>query len=146
MSGVAHYSDLVEQFHQEHRRLLKAFGQVKHGIDGRDAPAFKQALKEFQSLLVPHLVTEGYKLYTYLRQRLKEKGERADYDRVNGYKSEMARIGDTALRYAESYLALPDAEIDFSRAGEELREIGLLLGDRIQREESDLYRLYQSTV
>lgn len=145
MADIPHYPDLVERFEQDHRVLLKAYGRVRHGAQARDAVEFKAALQEFQSLLVPHLVAEGYKLYTYLRQRTRSSGDHATYDKVNQYKSEMAHIGDAALHFIETYLKMPDGEIDFALVEDELRQIGLALGDRIHREESELYQLYETT-
>lgn len=145
MADIPHYPDLVAQFEQDHRVLLKAYGRIRHSVQARDAQEFKAALQEFQSLLVPHLVTEGYKLYTYLRQRTRSNGDQAAYDKVNQYKSEMAHIGDAALHFVENHMKTPDGEIDFALVEDELRQIGLALGDRIHREESELYQLYDTT-
>ena len=105
---------------------------------------FKRALLDFKGLLVPHFVEEAVRLYTYLRQELKVRGNLTDFQRVNAYKSESGGIGDAALRFVETSIATPDDAIDFAQVRTALHEIGLLLGDRIRREESDLYPLYQS--
>lgn len=145
MTGVAHYTDLVDGFKQDHRQLLKAFGAVKQSLEAQDAAGFKQDLQIFETLLVPHLVTEGVKLYTYLRQHLKAQGALEDYARVSAYKAEMAHIGDIALHFIETYAGLPAEKINFPQVQEELHAIGLQLGDRIRREESDLYCLYEKS-
>ena len=54
----------------------------------------------------------------------------------------MRGIGDAAVRFVETCVATPDDAIDFAQVRPALHEIGLLLGDRIRREESDLYPLY----
>lgn len=143
-AGIQHHSALVDQLKGEHRLLLQAFGALKQTSDADDALAFKRALHEFKSLLVPHLLEEAVRMYTYLRQELKARGNLADFQRVNAYKSEMGGIGDAAVRFVETCVATPDDAIDFAQVRPALHEIGLLLGDRIRREESDLYPLYQS--
>ena len=47
-------------------------------------------------MLVPHLLQEAIKLYTFLRQELKAQGNQQAYQMVNGYKTEMGGIGDAA--------------------------------------------------
>lgn len=142
--GVLHDRTLVHGLEQEHRLLLHAFGQVKKSAETADPQAFKRHLQELKDLLVPHVVKEAFKLYTYLRQHFKDSGERAGYEQVNAYKKEMSGIGDAALRFIDNCLQTPDQALDFAQIQTALRDIGHLLGDRIRREESELYPLYQS--
>ncbi len=144
-ASIAHYATLVNELQSEHRLLLEAYGQLKKSADASDGPAFRQAVQDFKALLVPHLVKEAFKVYTYLRQRSKDRGETAVYDKVTAYKTEMTGIGDAAMRFIDTYAEMPDADIDFPQVQESLRQIGQLLGDRIRREEAELYPLYQST-
>ncbi len=143
-ADIPHHPALIDQLRGEHRLLLQAFGALKQTTAADDAPAFKRALQDFKALLVPHFLEEAIRLYTYLRRELKAQGNLTGFQRVNGYKSESGRIGDAALRFVETSIATPDDAFDFSQVRSTLHEIGLLLGDRIRREESDLYPLYQS--
>lgn len=142
--GVPHYSALVAELTHDHRQLLAAYGALKHSAEAGDVAAFKSALGDFKALLVPHVVKEAYKVYTYLRQTLRQKGELEVYQRVNAYKSEMGRIGDAAIRFIDTYSDADDETIDFPQVRAALHEIGQLLGDRIRREEADLYPLYKT--
>ena len=143
-AGIQHHSALVDQLQGEHRLLLQAFGALKKTSEADDASAFKLALQHFKALLVPHLLEEAVRVYSYLRQELKVRGSPADFQRVNAYKREMGDIGDAALQFVETYATTPDDAIVFAQVRSALHEIGLLLGDRIRREESELYPLYQS--
>jgi regulator of sigma D len=144
-SGVVHHSTLVGELKSEHRELLATFGLLRHAAEERDAAGFRRALAAFKALLVPHLVKESFKVYTYLRQEYKAKGDLAVYDMVTAYKSEMTGIGDTALRFVESCDQMADDAIDFVQIDATLHTMGRLLGDRIRREEAELYPLYQTT-
>lgn len=143
-NGVPHYSALVAELVSDHRHLLSTYNALKRSAEAADAAGFRAALEEFKSQLVPHVVKEAYKVYTYLRQTLKDKGELEAYQRVNAYKTEMGRIGEAAMRFIDTYAETPDDAIDFQRVRTELHDIGLLLGDRIRREEADLYPLYKT--
>lgn len=144
VSGVQHHSTLVTQLVGDHRQLLESFGVLKKAAEARDVVAFKQALQGFKALLVPHVLEEAIRLYTYMRQEFKTRGDANNYQLVNGYKSEMKGIGDAAVHFVETYSAAADDAIDFQKVCASLHEIGHLLGDRIRREESELYPLYQS--
>ena len=144
VTGVPHHSALVQGLVNDHRQLLQAFGRLKHCAEAEDPGAFKHALVDFKALLVPHLLQEAIKLYTFLRQELKAQGNQQVYQMVNGYKTEMGGIGDAAVRFVETYTATADADIDFVGVRAALDDIGKLLGDRIRREEAELYPLYQS--
>lgn len=142
--SVQHHTELVQGLVNDHRQLLQAFGILKKSAEAEDPAAFKQALLVFKDLLVPHLMQESIKLYTYLRQELKAQGNQQAYQMVNGYKSEMGGIGDAAMRFVQAYTDTANAYIDFAQVRVALGEIGRLLGDRIRREEAELYPLYQS--
>ncbi|GAB1387502.1 hypothetical protein MASR1M59_26500 [Melaminivora sp.] len=145
VSNVQHHDHLVAQLTSDHRRLLQAFGALKQTAEAGDTPAFRQALQVFSTLLVPHLMEEAMRLYTYLRQELRSRGDAQGYQLVNGYKTEMGAIGDAAMRFIQNYASTEDtAPIDFAQVRASLQQIGHLLGDRIRREESELYPLYQS--
>ena len=143
-AGIPHHSALIDKLRLEHRLLLQTFGSLKQASEADDAPQFKLALQKFKALLVPHFMEEAISVYTYLRQELKVRGNLTDFQRVNAYKRESGGIGDAALRFVETSIATPNEAIDFPQVRSSLHEIGLLLGDRIRREESDLYPLYQS--
>ena len=98
VTGVPHHSALVQGLVNDHRQLLQAFGRLKHCAEAEDPGAFKHALVDFKALLVPHLLQEAIKLYTFLRQELKAQGNQQAYQMVNGYKAEMGGIGDAAVR------------------------------------------------
>ncbi len=144
VSGIQHHSSLVTQLVGDHRQLLESFGGLKKAADVGDAVAFKQSLQGFKALLIPHLMEEAVRLYTYLRQEFKTRGDANNYQLVNGYKSEMNGIGDAAVHFVETYSTTADDAIDFHQVRTSLHEIGHLLGDRIRREEAELYPLYQS--
>ncbi len=138
--GIKYYSGLVDEMLDDHRALLAAYGDLVKAAGAQDGSSFKSLLLKFKSLLVAHLLKEAVKLYIYLRQKLK--GDASAYSLVSSYKSEMDGISRIAIAFVDEYTAKPIAQIDFSQLTAQLREIGMVLGDRISREESELYPLY----
>ncbi len=80
------------------------------------------------------------KLYIYLRLRLRD--DESTYRLVTVYKSEMDGISRAAMEFVDEYSAKKTGQIDFVQLSSRLRDIGLILGDRIRREEAELYPLY----
>jgi regulator of sigma D len=139
-SGIKYYSDLVDEMVDDHRVLLAAYGDLVKAANTNDASGFKFLLLKFKSLLVAHLLKEAVKLYIYLRQKLKV--DDSAYSLVTSYKSEMDGISRVAMAFVDEYTEKPVHQIDFHQLTQQLREIGLVLGNRIRREESELYPLY----
>jgi regulator of sigma D len=139
-NGIKYYSDLVHEMVDDHRALLATYGDLAKAAGVQDGPVFKSVLIKFKSLLVAHLLKEAVKLYIYLRQKLKS--DESTYALVSSYKSEMDGISRIAMAFVDEYTSKPTHQIDFSQLTIQLRDIGLVLGDRIRREESELYPLY----
>ena len=139
VSGIQHHSTLVSQLMSDHQQLLESFGVLKKTAEAGDAVAFKQALQGFKALLVPHLLEEAIRLYTYLRQELKTRGDANSYQLVNGYKSEMKGIGDAAVHFVETYNTAANDAKDFEHVRASVHQIGHQLGDRMRTEESELH-------
>lgn len=139
-SGIAYYSELVDDMKEDHRQLLAVYGDLVRAGQARDALVFKSVLHQFKSLLIAHLLKEAVKLYIYLRQKLRY--DESTYRLVTGYKSEMDGISRVAMEFVDEYSAKPPEQIDFALLAVRLREIGQVLGDRIRREEAELYPLY----
>ena len=140
---VKHDAELIDELMREHREILKSYGELKQAAEAAEPMRYKAALQAFKSLLVPHLIKEAVKVYTFLRKELKERGDTAAFERVSAYKSEMAPIGDAVVKFIDEQLALDVRQIDFAQVQATLAHMGTTLGGRVNREEADLYPLYR---
>ncbi len=125
---------------EDHRTLLAIYGSLVKSIEARDELAFYVKLGEFKSILVAHLLKEAVKLYIYLRQSLKD--DENAYQLVTTYKSEMDGISRVVMKFVDDYSEKSLIGVDYAQLSIRIKEIGWLLGDRIRREESELYPLY----
>lgn len=142
-SGIPHYPELIDGFEKDHRVLLHSYGRLVQLAKPQTFSTFQKELAEFKSTLVSHLLKEAVKLYIYLRQQLKH--EPASYGLVTRYKTEMDGIGKVAMDFIDRYSALNAGQVDFEILDDELNGIGKVLGDRIRREEAELYPLYHAS-
>ncbi len=146
MSGTSHPTigydaALIERFLKDHRRLFSLHRRARRAALARDTETIQQRLQEFRSLLVEHLLTETVKLYVYLRQCFKTDPER--YRAISGYKKEMDSIGKAVLDFVDGYTNTPAQNINFDQLIRTLDELGQVLVERLQREETDLYLMYR---
>jgi regulator of sigma D len=139
-NGIAYSPNLVQEMLSDHRELLAAYGDLVRAANARDGVVFKVGLIHFKSLLVSHLLKEAVKLYIYLRQKLK--GDEGSYYLVTSYKSEMDSISRTAMAFVDEYSLREPGDLDYAKLSKQLQDIGVVLGDRIRREEAELYPLY----
>ena len=139
-NGIAYYPDLVQEMVNDHRRLLETYGDLSRAAKMQDLEDFQFTLGNFKRLLTSHLLKEAIKLYIYLRQRLKS--DPASYQLISGYKLEMDGITKVAMAFIDEYSEMPPKQVDFAVLNQRIAEIGRVLGDRIRREEAELYPLY----
>jgi hypothetical protein len=139
-AGIRYDSNLIRDMLEEHRALLAIYGSLVKSVEARDELAFYVKLSEFKSTLVAHLLKEAVKLYIYLRQSLKD--DENTYQLVTTYKSEMDGISRVVMKFVDDYSEKSLIGVDYGQLSIRIKEIGWLLGDRIRREESELYPLY----
>jgi Hemerythrin HHE cation binding domain len=136
-------ANLTSQLIDDHKHLLGSYGEMlRYAQLGRwnDAHA---TLQKFRVLLNAHLLLEGIKLYSYMSSRLQNDDDTATV--FQAYKREMGAIGKVIFQFFDQYkdiksLSAPTDKVNFLATAHEL---GAALTDRITREETHLYPLYQ---
>jgi regulator of sigma D len=139
-TGIAYYPNLVQEMVHDHRVLLEFYGDLSRAAKMQDYEDFTYTLANFKKALTSHLLKEAIKLYIYLRQKLKS--DPASYQLISSYKIEMDGITKVAMAFIDDYSNKPLKQVDFAILNQRLAEIGHVLGDRIRREEAELYPLY----
>lgn len=140
-NGIKFHPELIAELTADHQKLLAIFAELGKKAEARDAAGFKERLHRFKILLADHLLKEAIRLYIYLRQQFK--GDEATHHTITSYKKEMDGIGAVAMRFIEDYGNRPAKDFDFAELQYQLKQIGDVLGDRIYREEHELYTLYR---
>ncbi|HET7267733.1 MAG TPA: hemerythrin domain-containing protein [Oleiagrimonas sp.] len=137
---ITYHPDLINRFHAHHVALQKEFKSIRaHAADNEFAAAQK-SLQAFRRTLTSHLLEENIKLYTYLGRCLDN--DPVNKDLMASMKSEMGQIGNQVMRFVNEYVNAGITPFNKKQFVAELDAIGVILLDRIDREESSLYALY----
>lgn len=139
-TGIQYDANLISEMLEDHRALLAVYGSLAKSVEARNEKNFYLHIGELKILLVAHLLKEAVKLYIYLKQRLKE--DESAYLLVTAYKNEMDKISWVLMKLINDYSVRSLDGIDYAQLSVRIKEIGWLLGDRIRREECELYPLY----
>lgn len=137
-----HYSPgLVPSLENDHAELLRLHGEVERLASQRRYAELPAALAAFKSRFDLHTLNENLNLYGYVEGKVAGRAE--DQELVRGFRSEMNTIARAVVNFIKKHRStgVDDASVDDFLV--ELRQVGLLLIKRVEREEKDLYTLYR---
>ena len=137
---IGYSPDLIAHLKHDHAGLLKLYGQLEAlAVTGRFAE-IAPALKLFKSKFELHILTENVKFYCYLEENL---GRRpAALRTIREFRREMNAIARNVVGFARKHQEGGVTGANGAAFLAELREVGALLGKRVEREEQELYVLY----
>lgn len=137
----SHYSpELIGGLKDDHAVLLRQYAALERmAIEGRytELPA---AIAEFKEKFDVHVLHENLHFYCYIQDRAKSLQDR---ELIKSFRGEMNSIGRAVVAFVKRYMASGVTSLNGQAFLTELRQVGLLLMRRIEREEKDLYTLYQ---
>jgi regulator of sigma D len=131
---------LIDELKRDHQQLLAIYMAIKAHFDSGNYAGVSAKLNEFRIALQGHLLTENVRFYIYL-DRVHGQDEMKS-ELIRGFRREMDGIGRAALAFLKKYETI-GVDKDLANAfAKDFAEIGVVLSERIQREESVLYPLY----
>ena len=137
---INHSPTLIGELKGDHAELLNLYGQIEAMATGGELPKLYHALKVFKSKFDLHVLTENVKFYCYIEQRL---ARRPDALRVvKEFRREMNHIGRGVVTFVKKWRESGVNADNNAAFLAELRQVGALLVQRVEREERDLYTLY----
>ena len=144
--------DLLPILENEHVQLLECFHQLYDTSINKPDTGEEHVyslLSEFSLKLVEHFVHEDYQFYPYLRESMPSTAGNDDGNSIKEFHNEMMDIEHDIRALVDRY----DVRQNFWEQDEKGNEknalakslslIGILLKERIVREEAYLYPLYQ---
>ena len=141
-SRYNHSPKLVASLEADHAELLRLHHEVERLATQGHYAALPTALAAFRSKFDLHILDENLNFYGYVEERAAGRPE--DQDLVRGFRSEMNAIARAVVNFIKKYRSLGVQPATVQEFLLELRQIGLLLLKRIEREEKELYPLYRS--
>jgi len=134
---------LIKRLRTDHQRMLELFTQTQELLTTHDYDGVKRKLGVLRVTLQDHLLTASVKFYVYVSRQLA--GDPAKTAIINEYRREMLINSRQIMDFLRTYSS---ARLDDSFAETfqiELLVIGSALVQRIEREQTTLFPLYQAS-
>ena len=132
---------LLASLEGEHGELLRLHAEIERlAADGRYT-AIPAALAAFKSKFDLHILNENLHFYGYVEEKAVEEPENRDL--IRGFRSEMNAIARGVVNFIRKYRSIGVHAASAREFLVELRQVGILLIKRMEREERDLYALYR---
>ncbi len=134
---------LIKRLRSDHQRMLDLFTQAQELLTTHDYDGVKRKLGALRITLQDHLMTANVKFYVYVSRHLADDAAKSAI--INEYRREMLSNSRQIMDFLRTYSA---ARLDDSFADSfqiELLVIGSALVQRIEREQSTLFPLYQAS-
>lgn len=132
---------LVDGLKDDHQELVAMYTALGERVAAGDFHGVDAALQEFKIRLEAHLLTENVRFYVYVEQSMAE--DEVNYELIRGFRKEMNSIARAVVEFVRRYRQQPVGPATQAQFIREHGEVGRLLAQRIAREESELYVLYQ---
>ena len=139
----AYDSRLVDSLKHDHRDLVELFEQIGVMADARRFNEIPRMLVAFKTRLEAHLISENVRFYNYVENSLR--GDEENSQLIRSFRREMNSIARGVVDFVKKYQAVNFTDQVRTMFMSEYRMVGGLLTQRIEREESSLYPLYQPT-
>jgi regulator of sigma D len=133
---------LLDQLRRDHRKLLDLFAVTQALLSSRDYAGVQRKLGEFRVMLQDHLLTANTKLYIYVSRQLADDPVYSAL--VNTVRRDMLDNSRQIMEFLRTYSAIRLDDNSGQMFQTELLSIGEALMQRIEREESSLFPLYQA--
>lgn len=133
---------LLDQLRRDHRKMLDLFAVIQSLLTSRDYAGVQRKLGEFRITLQDHLLAANTKLYIYVSRQLAD--DPAYSSLINTVRREMLDNSRQIMEFLRTYGAIRLDDDSGQMFQTELLSIGEALMQRIEREESSLFPLYQA--
>lgn len=134
-------SRLVEALRHDHQELVHLFENIGRLIDAQRFDLIPSQLVAFKTRLEAHLLTENVRFYNYVESSLRDDPE--DLSLIRDFRREMNTIARAVVEFVKKYQRLGIDQTLQVQFTVDYRAVGGLLVQRIEREEGNLYPLYQ---
>jgi hypothetical protein len=138
---LTYHGDLTSRFTDEHGELVAMFHLISSEAKAKEWDLVTASMKQFSKEFSDHILAEAVKCYVFM-----ERGYVGDPEKVaiiRAFRKEMFAISKVVLTFAYSNSKLTSKRVlqaEFKRTWD---YVGLKLLDRITREETMLFPLYE---
>ncbi len=141
-NSIRFRADLVEKLTSEHRAIVVLYQEINTLFQKGDYLQMRTKLNEFKRMLQGHVIVENVQFYTYLENKLQDDATNLEF--IRDVRKEMNGIAHAVVQFTKKYdkASFSDDEIKQSFM-QDIEEIGNVLTQRVEMEETQLYTLYE---
>ena len=140
--SIRYDANLVARLKNDHRELVEAYGNLGKDVQAGRYAGVPGSLLAFKTRLEAHLLTENVHFYVYLEQFLANDEENRAI--IHDFRREMNGIARGVVEFVRRYQQSPVTAANCADFLRDYEAVGKLLVMRIEREEGNLYPLYQA--
>jgi hypothetical protein len=137
----AYDSRLIESLKHDHHSLVELFQQIGQTAERGRFNELPALLIAFKTGLESHVIAENVRFYNYVENSLASDEENLAL--IRSFRREMNSIARGVVDFVKKYQRAPFNDSSRETFLRDYAVVGGLLSQRIQREEANLYPLYQ---
>jgi hypothetical protein len=140
----AYDSSLIGALQSDHEEIIYLYDKVLNAAMNKEYASLQLLLVEFASSFTNHIHVEDVKLYGFLKTLVRNKCH-LEQRVVANFCSEMKNTSISIFTFLSQSPYIPVKENTLEYFIKEFSEIGVILQDRIEREERILYPIYRKS-
>ncbi len=139
--GITYDPELVNALKNDHQELVHIYTTIKSAVAESRYDDIRNLLSNFKLTFQTHIAVENVRFYVYVQQHAALDADTSNF--IADVRKEMNGIARAVMKFVDTYMALPPTPVTISGFNSEFDQIGAVLVQRVQLEESRLYSLYQ---
>ncbi len=139
--GIAYDPALVSALKDDHLELVRIHSAIKKAAAESRFGDIGDLLSNFKLAFQTHIAVENVRFYAYVQQHAAEDADTSNF--IADVRKEMNGIARAVMKFVDAYMTAPPTPATVTDFNGELNQIGSVLVQRVQLEESRLYSLYQ---
>ncbi len=139
--AISYDPNLVSSLKRDHGDLVALYQHLAQLQQQGRYEEIRGELVNFKTRFEAHILTENVRFYTYLEQSLMSDGHNAEL--MRDFRREMNTIARGVVNFVKKYQTAEFNAAERSQFAQDFQDVGGLLSQRIEREESSLYPLYR---
>ena len=140
----AYDMSLIGVLESDHEKILALYNKILRKAREKEFASLQLTLVEFATAFTNHIQVEDEMLYGYLKTLASTKSF-TEQKVVAEFSSEMKNISISVFTLFSQSPYIPVSENSIDHFIKEFKQMGILLQDRIEREEKILYPIYKSS-
>ena len=140
-SRFRHSPELIGALKADHGQLLRQFADIERMAAAGQYAGLPLALGAFKARFDVHVLNENLHFYCYLEHKLRD--NRDGLRLMQEFRTGMNEIARGVVNFVKKYRVAGVRQANAAEFLHELRAVGTLLMQRVEREEQDLYTLYR---